>query len=77
MWCTYMLSSCLLHQFPFVQAKTMQWEDDENYSSWIPPSSQFIIGLHKSAISLLILIYACPLDQSGDGRTHLNEKFGY
>ena len=28
-------------QFLLMQAKTMQWEDDDNYSSWIPPSSQF------------------------------------
>ena len=66
-----------------MQAKTMQWEDDDNYSSWIPPSSQFITGLHNFAICVVqcwywfMFVFAYSLDQSGDGRTHLNEKFGY
>ncbi|XP_019850377.1 PREDICTED: kanadaptin-like [Amphimedon queenslandica] len=31
-----------------------QWQEDDNYASWLPPE-----------------------DQTGDGRTKLNEKFGY
>jgi len=34
---------CSVSLVSFTQAKTTQWQDDSNYSSWIPPTGELTI----------------------------------
>lgn len=64
---------------------TKQWEDanDPNFADWLPPNGMLLnvnylyLG-ELFACAWLAHFLACVLlDQCGDGRTKLNEKYGY
>ena len=61
-----------------------QWQEDENYASWLPPEGMYAC-LSDTLTTVMHFVFqrafeCCSLfaiDQTGDGRTKLNEKFGY
>lgn len=58
------------------------YADDPDYAVWLPPESEFNTCMKFRNFKLflgiwyLFLICICA-GQSGDGKTKLNEKYGY
>lgn len=48
-------------------------EDSTNYADWLPPESK-VLNLVVTSDLFLFIHHA---EQTGDGKTFLNEKFGY
>lgn len=51
-------------------------EDNEEFASWLPPEGMLLIK--DSVMSFIVYKFVRAfLDQTGDGKTKLNERFGY
>lgn len=60
-----------------VEEKLEEYVDSKDYAVWLPPQGKKSIFKFRIFQTNYTFIYNSYKDQTGDGKTKLNEKFGY